>query len=366
MESIVPVEYYSHVFFHTLLLIVLLTSWSLYAYGYSINRRYKNDFATPLLLIVVILYMGLRPISGRYFVDMGVYYSNFMRYASGGELRVENDYLWYYFLDWSSGVMTAKTFFFVCASIYVVPVYQATKNWLTKDSFFLFLMIIASFSFWAYGTNGIRNGIATSLFILGLSFYRNRILQLVLIVASYFVHGSMIIPITAYVLTLLNNNPRYYLAAWILSIPVSVGLGKRLELLFMSLGIGGDRVNYLVLQGLEERFSSVGFRWDFLIYSFVPVFAGYYFILKRKFEEKLYVQIFNIYVAANAFWIMVIRAAYSNRFAYLSWFLMSIVVFYPFFKRRFFRYQQLVLLGCIIAYFLFTYVMALKSLHENY
>ncbi|MBN1184997.1 MAG: hypothetical protein JXB49_22115, partial [Bacteroidales bacterium] len=84
------------------------------------------------------------------------------------------------------------------------------------------------------------------------------------------------------------------------------------------------------------------------------------------FTDKLYVQIFNIYVAANAFWILVIRAAFSNRFAYLSWFLMGIVVFYPFFKRRFFRYQQLVLLGSAIAYYLFTYVRSLMSLNENY
>ena len=39
-----------------------------------------------------------------------------------------------------------------------------------------------------------------------------------------------------------------------------------------------------------------------------------------------------IYLTANAFWILVIRSSFSNRFAYLSWFLMAIIIFYPFFK----------------------------------
>ena len=43
-------------------------------------------------------------------------------------------------------------------------------------------------------------------------------------------------------------------------------------------------------------------------------------------------RVFNIlattYVLANAFWVMVIKAAFSNRFAYLSWFLYPVVLAY--------------------------------------
>ena len=362
MEKLVPVEIYSLMFFNALLLIVFGAAVKLYFFGYSINFRYKKEYASQILLVAVLLYMGLRPVSGEYFADMGVYYNNFMRYASGQELEVHNDYLWYAFMDWSSRFMSAKVFFFVCASLYIVPVYQAVRNWLVKDRFFLFLMVIASMSFWAYGTNGIRNGIATSIFLLGLSCYRNKLLQWGLIVCSYFVHGSMLIPIAAFVLTLIYNNPKAYVIGWLLSVPLSLILGERPELFFSSLGIGGERVSYLTLTGLEYKFSFTGFRWDFLLYSFVPVMAGYYFIVFRKFRDKLYTQVFNIYLTANAFWILIIRAAFSNRFAYLSWFLMSIVIFYPFFKQRFFRYQQLVLLSSMLVYYCFTYIMAMIEL----
>jgi hypothetical protein len=62
---------------------------------------------------------------------------------------------------------------------------------------------------------------------------------------------------------------------------------------------------------------------------------------------------------ANAFWILVIRANFSNRFAYLSWFLMAVIVFYPFFKMKFFKKQNKVLAYTILGYFGFTYLMFL-------
>ena len=33
---------------------------------------------------------------------------------------------------------------------------------------------------------------------------------------------------------------------------------------------------------------NVGFRWDFLVYSASGVFAGWYYIFKQKYQDKLY------------------------------------------------------------------------------
>ncbi|WP_289054502.1 EpsG family protein [Carboxylicivirga marina] len=366
MEYIVPVQFYSLVFYHIVLLVVFGMVLKLYKYGYAIETLGKRDLASPVLLLVILLYMGLRPISGKYFVDMGIYYKGFMNFAEGKELTDRNDYLWYAFVKFCSGFMSAKVYFFTCAAFYIVPLYKASKNWLYKDSYVVFLMLVASFSFWGYGTNGIRNGIATSIFVLGLSYaYKNRYLHVGLLSLSYFIHGSMIIPLSAFILSCLHKNPRTYIIGWILAVPLSLVLGSRLELFFMSLGIGGDRVGYLVMTGLDNVFAYSGFRWDFLIYSFVPVYAGYYYIIRNNFDDKIYKQIFNIYVIANTFWVMIIRASFSNRFAYLSWFLMAIVIFYPLFKRRFFRYQQFNLIYFILLYFGFTYIMFWKYELQN-
>ena len=76
-------------------------------------------------------------------------------------------------------------------------------------------------------------------------------------------------------------------------------------------------------------------------------------------EDKTYNLIFNTYVIANSFWVLVIRAEFTNRFAYLSWFLLGLVIVYPYLKAKFFHNQGVVLGKVIAVYFAFTYVMHL-------
>ena len=359
MIDFFPVEYYTIIFNNAIFLIVLFSFFILNTKGYEINNPKKKEYRSLLLLIAVTLYIGLRPIDA-VFVDMTTYASIFKAYASG-ELSILLDYdvLWQLFMKTSSNIMTVQLFFLLCAILYVFPLYRATQNLLANDRFILFLMFIASFSFWAYGVNGIRNGIATSLFVLALS-SKKKYFKYSLFAISYFVHASIIVPLTAYVITLFYTNTKYYLLIWMLSIPLSLVFGSVAEIFFASLGFGGDRLSYLTDGNVNNiSFAYTGFRWDFLLYSASAIFIGYYFIIKRKFKDIIYIQLFNIYLIANAFWILVIRAHFSNRFAYLSWFLIALVVFYPFFKARFFKKQQIVLAFTILVYFGFTYSMFL-------
>jgi len=94
-----------------------------------------------------------------------------------------------------------------------------------------------------------------------------------------------------------------------------------------------------------------------LFYSAFGVFAGWYFIYKKRFEDPFYNQLLNTYLICNGFWILVIRANYSNRFAYLSWFMMGLVIIYPVLKKQLFKNQHWVIGKIIFAYFLFTYLM---------
>ena len=69
-----------------------------------------------------------------------------------------------------------------------------------------------------------------------------------------------------------------------------------------------------------------------MFYSAIPIILGYYITIKRKIENKKYSILLSTYLLANAFWIMVIRAQFSDRFAYLSWFLYPVVLSYPLLK----------------------------------
>ena len=356
-SAIIPLPHYTPIFYNVLLGIILFAFLKLMVKGYTLNTSSTKEYISFLLLIAVVLYMGLRPISGYYFGDMGIYNKYFNEFANGYEITNYKDYSWRLFMKFCSGIMSAKQFFLLCAILYVVPLYYASKKWFGPNSYLFFLMLIASFSFWAYGTNGIRNGIATSLFIFGLSYTKKNSVKYVIFLLAYLVHGSILIPFAAFVLTLFYNNPRHYMLGWLLAIPLSLVLGGFWENLFASFGFGGDRLSYLTDDRFVDQFAKIGFRWDFLIYSAAAVFAGYYFIFKKNFNDKLYHQLFNIYVTANAFWILVIRSSFSNRFAYLSWFLMAVIIFYPFFKKQFFKQQQKVLAYTVLVYYGFTYFM---------
>jgi hypothetical protein len=248
-------------------------------------------------------------------------------------------------------------FFFLCAVIYVLPLYIISKKWFNNYWFISFLILVGSFSFWGFGTNGVRNGLASSIFLLAVS-RDKRVFQIGLLILAIGVHKSLILPIFGFIFAQFFNKPKVMIAFWLLCIPLSLAAGGFWENLFANLGFEDDRLSYLTDGNVnDDDFSSTGFRWDFLMYSATAVYAGWYFIVKKGFEDKIYFWLFNTYVFANAFWILVIRANFSNRFAYLSWFMMALVIVYPFLKMELMKNQHKVLAKVMLIYFAFTFLM---------
>jgi hypothetical protein len=103
---------------------------------------------------------------------------------------------------------------------------------------------------------------------------------------------------------------------------------------------------------------SMRFRWDFILYSALGVGVGYFFIFKRSFQDEYYHWVYNTYLTTNAFWILVIRAAYSNRFAQISWFILPVVLIYPFMKERFWQNHERMLGYAIIMFYAYTFLTA--------
>jgi len=99
------------------------------------------------------------------------------------------------------------------------------------------------------------------------------------------------------------------------------------------------------------------FRWDFVAYSALAVLVGYYFIFRRKFDDKYYQWIYNLFLTMNAFWILIIRAGYSNRFAQISWFIMPIVLIYPMMKQRFWLNHEKMMSYAIVIFYAFAFYM---------
>lgn len=357
----IPLPIYTNVFYHLMLVMTIVVGHHSITYDLRNLKSIETlSYLGFFLLVFVIFYMGLRPVSGLYFGDMSTYNKIFLGYQRGNPYREEGDVLFHRFMWFSSKLMSSKQFFLLVDVIYIVPMYWFSRVYFKKYWFFGLFMFFASFSFWSYGTNGIRNGMGTSLFLLGLCFYRKKIWMYAFFALGFFMHASLIIPIAAFLVSkFLLNKPKLILGIWLVCIPLSLVGGSTWGALFESLGLFEERTQGYLTGGEQymDQFSQTGFRWDFLLYSSTAIFAGWYFIIKKKLEDSFYNHLFGVYAIANAFWILVIEAAFSNRFAYLSWFLMGAVIIYPLAKYDMMKNQYKVLGAIAFLYFIFTYLL---------
>jgi hypothetical protein len=319
-----------------------------------------------LVVAIFIFVVGLRPVSS-VFGDTGNYARiyDFMRTATSYRDFSDDEIFFSSFMFYCSKVMNVSFFFLIIELLYVVPIYLACKKLAGNNSDLMMLFCFAAFSFFSYGVNGIRNGMACSLIILALSLIqgktRDMIISIVLCVLAIGTHKSTVLPAICMLLALFIKNPRVMFVFWIVSIVLSLTIGSQIEEFFVSLGFDDRMEEYLNAD--EEtmgQFSSVGFRWDFLLYSCVPIVMGWYLIFKKRIYNRTYLLLLGTYIFANAFWIMVIRSSFSNRFAYLSWFIYPIVLAYPLLKLPIWKKTQgrnagLIMLG----HYAFTLVLFL-------
>lgn len=360
----IPLSSYTAIYYHMMVFLMLITF--LHAYQNDLFNTSTKKFSAGMgffLLTFICLYMGNRPVSG-VFIDMTTYSYDYKKIQQGYIPIIEKEYVFKYFMIFSAKIMNERWFFFLCGLIYTVPCYLFSKKYGGSYWYYIFFMFIGSFSFWAYGTNGIRNGLATSLFVLALYFYDRTIIMYVIMTLALGVHSSLIIPITAFIISGVYKRPKYYLYIWLAAIPLSLGGGSFWEGFFGGLGFGDDARagDYLTKGNINnDQFAYTGFRWDFVFYSSFAVFAGWYYIFKKRVTDKFYIHLWGTYMMANAFWILIIRANFSNRFAYLSWFLMAPVIAYPLLRYKIFPNQYRVVGVVIAVYYLFTYLMFLKG-----
>lgn len=336
---------------------------------YNLLYKQKSQVWMFLFVVAFIWIVGTRPISGGFFGDTSNYAENYrlMMYSSrvptwhdGGE------WLFNWIMFRCSRMMSVHYFFLIIEILYIVPIYFACKRLIKQNQSLLLLFCLGAFSFFSYGTNGIRNGAACSLVILAITYiqgnFSNKIICALLCISAYFIHHSTALPILAMWFTYLFPHPKPMFYFWILSIFLSYYFGGYVSSFFASIGFDERMTNYITGAELEEKmkfFSHTGFRWDFLLYSTMPILLGWYVVFKRKIIVDInYILLLGVYIYSNAFWVMVIRASYSNRFAYLSWFIYPLVLAYPLLKFPIWKKKQGLRTGLILlAHFGFTFVM---------
>ncbi|MFZ4930000.1 EpsG family protein [Chryseobacterium sp. Mn2064] len=321
----------------------------------NINENTARYFyLIPLLLIILI---GSRPVGEGGFIDSPMY-KDFFRIADTYKVSPmkDKDLIFGYFILLTSYFTNYRGFFVICGAISVVLAVLVSRSVSKKYWILFFIGHIASLYYWNYNVFGLRQGLASALFLYAL-FVKNKWWRAILMIMSFGTHFSLGLPILGYIITIFIGkvDKRMY-GIWGLLIPISYFFGIKIEYTIAKL-IPDIRTNYFI-----ENIGEQVFRWDIIAYSFVILAISYYFIFVKKIKDVTYHRIVNVFIFANTALLLLIRVNHAHRFAYLSWFLGSLVVFYPFFisdadglKNKYKVFSQTVL-----AFFTFVVIHFIK------
>lgn len=315
----------------------------------SLIRSYKKSFSDNSIIFLIsiffIVFLGQRPFSGYYFVDTANYveiYNNLGRIqyeTQKGDVLFNRLFRWFHDQNYS-----ISSFFTFVEFVYIACTTYACFKLFPNRRLAAYIFILASFSYYSFATNGIRNGMATSLFLLALVFAKEEKFTLTILISiiAIGIHNSLYLPVGALIITYFIRSTRFYINAWFLCIFLSLFIGGVMEFVFQNIGFleTGRSFKYLTESNLGDYWERRGYRWDFLLYSAVPIYVGYFFCIKKRFRDTFYTLVLNIYIICNSFWVLVIRAPYTNRFAYLSWFLYGFVVMYPLLTAPYVRHRK--------------------------
>ncbi len=295
--------------------------------------KFPNDAFSLFVAFIVVWWIAELPV---HFDTPGdrEHYANSVRNAINlpvPEFSVDGDYLFKSYTYWSGHIMTYKTWFWLTAAMYVMNYFFAAKRLLRDNAYVMFLLVICSFSFLAYGANTMRAGLASSFLILAMSFFDKPKIGVAFIVISIGIHFSMIIPASAMVAAFYYNNTKVYIWGWIACFVLSYVFGNYFEDFFSQFDLAERSQGYLLT---ENKMYKTGFRWDFLLYGLAPILLGLFYINSWNYKSKKYSFILNTYIIANAVWVLVIRANFTDRIAYLSWMFMPFVLIYPMLEKK--------------------------------
>lgn len=353
--------------YHTFYIYTLLLSticYSFYLQGRAVTFIYErsNNYIVFIYIILILFLLGLRPLSG-VFIDTMNYVEIYRAYQSGMFTFSPDAKEW--FFEWlmvcCGKIMDVRFFFLIVECFYILPVLWACYKFIPNHYILMFLFCMGAFSFYSYGVNGIRNGMACSLIIAALACVngtmKEKIIGVCLCFFAFYTHRTSVLPILCIIISYFVKDIRCIISWWFLSIVLSLVAGGPIEAFFAGLGFD-DRMETYSSSNIDiASFSSTGFRWDFLLYSSIPIILGYYVVCIRKIWDKNYLLLLNTYILCNSFWVMMIRATFSNRFAYLSWFMYALVLAYPCLKFPIWKNQGNAVTLILLAHFAFTFIM---------
>lgn len=324
-----------------ILVIFLITIFCIYKYSQYPKNRIKQcnqksqSFGSQILIIILILFIGLRPIAGVFYdmMNYNAYYKHLQeteRWGFEWNWDTPNFIFDNIFSFLAVNWYDIFIFFFIIACIYFTCIYFAIKKLFPNDILYALVVYLGAFSTFSYATNGIKAGAATAIFLLAFAYYKKPLIAAIFCLLSLGFHHSMVIPIYAFILAYFIKNPKWFFAGWILCLFLSF---FHFSTITDFLAQFADEKGQEYLLAYDDSWGGkTGFRWDFILYVLPPIIIGLWVNFKCKIVDRLYNILLNTYLTCNGLWLLCMYIPFNNRIAYLSWFILPIVSIYPFLK----------------------------------
>ena len=349
MEFLAPLAPYYYFVYWLIVLILTISQFNVMQNkpGYAViswKYSYKTIF---LFSVFFILIYGFRPVTFDFgdsvnYAKSYALLKDFGVFNMQGSSELGSDWIFSGLMFICAQLMDVHIFFAICLSLYIVMMYKGCKELDYAHGAVLILFCYGTFEFYPFAVNGVRNGVACSFVIIAVA-YLSKKKMLMAIVLSFIAigfHKSTTLPVFCMFISYFVWKPKYMFITWILAVFISLTIGEYIDNLLTMLNFDQRLANNLRNSDADGVVMEHRFRWDFLLYSFMPILLAWYTIFKRRLYNRTYLVLLGTYIYANCFWVLAIRAIFSNRIAYLSWFLYPIVLAYPLLNFPVFKKQH--------------------------
>lgn len=296
----------------------------------SINTHRQSAMITG---ICICLFLGLRPVARNFGDTLGyselynVIYGQIFTFDPSAENLLFDNLLFFC----ASIRLSEHSFYLLMSIIYFSCIGIACRKIFADNSHIGFMVYLLGFSTYSYAINGFKAGAAAAIFLVALAYKDKLWLTIPLALISNGFHHSMTVVVYAYIISYFVKKTKWYFYGWLFCLFIAATHIGFFQSLFASYA-DESGASYLLAEG--DVLYITGFRLDFILYSAAPVVIGYYILFKYRLRDSMYELWLRMYLLTNGVWLLCMYASFTNRIAYLSWFMLPIVTIYPFYAMK--------------------------------
>lgn len=329
MENNTEVLFIQKLYIIILVSLVLALFISLDSYVPKFKRnKYVKYFITMVASVLIVFVIGNRDYQVG--VDTMTYkYIYDYIFTPMNNFKPSTDILWDFINFIFSRFTNDITYLFLFTALgYIILPLIGLHKIFKENIIYLLLFFLISPNFFLFGANGIRNGLAASVFLFSFRYYKTRKQWFWIGIASL-LHLSLAIPAIFYFISFYIKKINLIFLIWLLLLIFAISGVDFLSFLPIKidrLGAYTDVNTDFVAQKV------LNMPISFIVYGIFPILIIAYYIIYKKIYDEFYMRISATYILANYIYIIAFQATFTVRFAYLSEFLMPLVILYPIFK----------------------------------